>query len=195
MTGEVAANFAIEVNLLTGRFVAAQHNDRRQAEWPPDPARLFSALVATWADADDPDPAERGALLWLETQAPPAIAASDASARKVGSHFVPVNDVAVIASKWHERTARAVDQLLRERQSLSDVSKSGARNVARIENKLAKLRDVRSQVEKVGNTNPASALAMLPERRGKQERFFPSVTPDCPQGDFRLECGCTWWCG
>ena len=189
MTGEVAANFAIEVNLLTGRFVAAQHNDRRQAEWPPDPARLFSALVATWADADDPDPAERGALLWLETQAPPAIAASDASARKVGSHFVPVNDVAVIASKWHERTARAVDQLLRERQSLSDVSKSGARNVARIENKLAKLRDVRSQVEKVGNTNPESALAMLPERRGKQERFFPSVTPDSPRVTFVWSAG------
>ena len=184
MTSRVAANFAIEVNLLTGRFVAARHNDRRRAEWPPDPARLFSALVATWADADDPDPAERGALLWLETQAPPAIAASDASARKVGSHFVPVNDVAVIASKWHERTARAVDQLLRERESLSDVSKSGARNVARIENKLAKLRDVRSQVENVGNTNPGSALAMLPERRGKQERFFPSVTPDAPRVTF-----------
>ena len=184
MTSRVATNFAIEVNLLTGRFVAARHNDRRQVEWPPDPARLYSALVAAWADADDPDPTERGALLWLEAQPPPAIAATDASPRKVGSHFVPVNDVAVIASKWHERTARAVNELLRERESLSDVSKLGVGNVARIENKLAKLRDVTSQVENVGNTNPGSAVAMLPERRGKQERFYPSVTPDAPRVTF-----------
>ena len=48
--------FGIEVNFLTGRFVATCHNDRRQPEWPPHPARLFSALVAAWADADEPDP-------------------------------------------------------------------------------------------------------------------------------------------
>ena len=52
------------------------------------------------------------------------------------------------------------------------------RKVARIEQKLAKERDVASQVSQAGTTNPDSAARMLPERRGRQERFFPSVTPD-----------------
>ena len=59
-------SFGIEVNFLTGRFVATCHNDRRQPEWPPHPARLYSALVAAWADADKPNPSERAALEWLE---------------------------------------------------------------------------------------------------------------------------------
>ena len=77
-----AAQFGIEINFLTERFTATFHNDRRQSEWPPHPARLFSALVAAWADADEPDRSERGALEWLEAQSPPAIAASGAVPRK-----------------------------------------------------------------------------------------------------------------
>ena len=109
-----AVQFGIEVNFLTGRFVATFHNDRRQSEWPPHPARLFSALVAAWADADEPDPSERGALEWLEAQSPPAIAASGAVPRKVVGHFVPVNDVSVVARAWHERTARTVSDLVEQ---------------------------------------------------------------------------------
>ena len=90
-------HIGIEVNFLTGRFVATCHNDRRQPEWPPHPARLFSALVAAWADTEAPDVAERAALEWLESQAPPGIAASEAVPRKVVSHFVPVNDAFVIS--------------------------------------------------------------------------------------------------
>ena len=37
---------AIEFELLTGRYAATAHNDRSRAEWPPHPARIFSALVA-----------------------------------------------------------------------------------------------------------------------------------------------------
>ena len=51
--------FAIAVELLCGRYTAMQFNDRTRPEWPPHPARLFSAMVAAWADADEPDPAER----------------------------------------------------------------------------------------------------------------------------------------
>lgn len=85
----------IEVNLLTGHFVATSHHDRSQWEWPPHPARLFSAMVATWADTSQPDPSERAALEWLECQRPPSIAASVAVHRKVVTHFVPVNDAKV----------------------------------------------------------------------------------------------------
>ena len=95
--------FGIEVNFLTGRYVATFHNDRRQPEWPPHPARLFSALVATWADADEPDRSEREALEWLEAQGHPAIAASCAVPRKVVSHFVPVNDVSIVDTKSYKK--------------------------------------------------------------------------------------------
>ena len=103
--------FGVEVNFLTGRYVATCHNDRRQPEWPPHPARLFSALVSTWAVADEPDGSERAALEWLESQAPPGINASEAVPRKTVQHFVPVNDAAVVKRKWHERRARKVDDL------------------------------------------------------------------------------------
>lgn len=83
---------ALEVTFLTGRYVATEYNDRSRAEWPPHPARLFSALVA--AHASDPIPEEREALQWLERQDPPEIAASSASEREVVTVYVPVNDTA-----------------------------------------------------------------------------------------------------
>ena len=176
---ESAAKFGIEVNFLTGRFVATFHNDRRQHEWPPHPARLFSALVAAWADADEPDRSERAALEWLEAQAPPAIAASGAVPRTAAAHFVPVNDASVVARSWHERTARTVFRLEGQlHDELAAARGEVTRSVARILRRLEKARGVDPQVGRVGNTNPSSAMALLPERRGKQERFFPSVTPD-----------------
>ena len=92
-----ANTFAIEVNFLTGRYVATSYNDRRRGEWPPHPARLFSALVAVWAE-DGSDPEERVALEWIEAQSAPAIAASGAAHRTAVSHFVPVNDARIIDS-------------------------------------------------------------------------------------------------
>lgn len=80
---------AIEVTFLTGRYVATAHDARDETEWPPHPARLYSAMVAAWADSDQ---AERSALEWLETQPPPNITASEADERRVVRHFVPVND-------------------------------------------------------------------------------------------------------
>ena len=174
-----AAQFGIEVNFLTGRFVATFHNDRRQSEWPPHPARLFSALVAAWADADAPDGSERAALEWLEAQEAPAIAASSAVSRKVVGHFVPVNDVAVVARAWHERTARSLSDLVE--QLAGEIASSAdevTKKAVQIRRRLSRAQEVGAQVDTVGTTNPSTGLAMLPERRGKQERFFPSVTPD-----------------
>lgn len=59
---------AIEIELLTGRYAATAHNDRGRGEWPPHPARFYSALVAAFHDNDNADQAERAALLWLEQQ-------------------------------------------------------------------------------------------------------------------------------
>lgn len=178
-------NIGIEVNFLTGRFVATCHNDRRQPEWPPHPARLFSALVAAWADADEVDASERAALEWLESQAPPDIAASEAVPRKAVSHFVPVNDISVVSRSWYERRANNVSGLAA--QLHAELAASGGdvtKRATQVERKLTRARDVEGQVGIAGNTPPASAVAMLPERRGKQGRFFPSVTPHDPRVSF-----------
>ena len=173
---------AIEVNFLTGRYVATSHHDRRRTEWPPDPARVFSALVATWADADEPDPLERQALEWLEAQPHPAVAASDAASRKVVSHFVPVNDSSVVSpsaySKRFEKHERLRDELT---EALFESDGEITRSVTGIRTQIRKQLDVSSLVSEAGNTNPKSAVELLPEGRGKQERWFPSVRPDIPR--------------
>lgn len=163
--------FGIEVNFLTGRYVATHHNKRDRAEWPPHPARLFSALVATWADGDC-DVTERQALEWLETQGPPSISTLGATPREPVSHFVPVNDTSVISKAWYARKGKQVKALLDRLQE---------ENVSRIQTKLERERVVESQVSRTGNTNPVTARAMFPTGRGKQERYFPSVTPDQPR--------------
>ncbi len=174
--------FAIEVNFLTTRYVATAHNDRRRWEWPPHPARLFSALVAAWADSDQPDPRERSALEWLEDQGAPAITASRAVPRKAVSHFVPVNDASIISRTLQERRAEEVYELM---DQLHDqlVASAGEVTTAidRGRKKLAKRRDLTPTVTRPGNTPTDSAVAMLPDQRGKQERFFPSVSPEVPR--------------
>lgn len=81
---------AVEVEYLTG--VARAANDRGDApDWPPQPDRLFSALVASWA-ARGERPAERAALEWLERAEPAMIEASSATWRTTAKVFVPPND-------------------------------------------------------------------------------------------------------
>ena len=175
---------AIEVNFLTGRFVATAHNDREISEWPPHPARLFSALVASWAEAGEDD-TERQALQWLEAQPPPALAASEANPRRTVSHFVPVNDASIIGGAWYEGRSRNLDDL--QDQFETELEHSGGeltRTVERIRTKIDKLLNVENQVSNVGKTPVDSAIALLPDGRGKQERHFPSVTPVEPRVTF-----------
>ena len=169
----------IEVNFITGRYVATAHSDRRRSEWPPHPARLFSALVEAWADADGLDGAEREVLEWLEAQPPPAIAASAAVPRKVVSHFVPVNDAAVISRSWHQRKAERITALMDQLHAESAAAAGETtKQAARLQRKVTREKDVDAQVSRTGTTNPESAVEMLPDQRGRQERFFPSMTPD-----------------
>ena len=166
---------------MTGRYVATTHNNRRQTEWPPHTARLFSALVNAWAE-DGQDPAERIALEWLEAQEPPAIAASKAMPRRAVSHFVPVPDTSIIGLSFHEKKAKTVwdiqDQLAR---SLAASKGADTQATMHLRQKLRRAQDVQNQISRAGNTNPTVAVNMFPDRRGRQERFFPSVTPDEPR--------------
>ena len=125
------------------------------------------------------------ALEWLESQAPPDIAASAAVPRKVVSYFVPVNDASVVSRSWYERRADNVSGLA-DQLDAELVASGGemTKKAAQVKRKLNRARDVESQVGVAGSTNPASAVTMLPEQRGKQGRFFPSVTPDDPRVSF-----------
>ena len=167
----------IEVNFLTGRYSATSHHDREEPEWPPHGARLFSAMVASWADADPPDDAERAALEWLEARPAPRITAPEVVRRRVVSHFVPVNDASVISSSQYQRRAAAASELITQWEDEVEASKGEiTKKVERLQDKINKARDVTSLAGKVGTTNQASALALLPDGRGKKERHFPSVT-------------------
>ncbi len=178
-------NVGIEVNFLTGRFIATCHNDRQRPEWPPHPARLFSALVAAWADTDEPDAEERVALEWLESQAPPEIVASEAVEREAVANFVPVNDTSIVPQNMYIRKAQNINKLSAQLYAELATSRGKlTKRVTQVENKLAKERDIKDQVEQTGRTNSGKAVKILPELRKKQERFYPSVTPTEPRVKF-----------
>ncbi len=180
--------FAIEVNFLTGRFVAAAHYDRGLAEWPPHPARLFSAMVATWADADRPDPAERNALEWLEAQDPPLIAASPAERRTVLTHFVPVNDARVVSTASYNRRSKKIDDLQKD---LVDARRSDDPASSRLVRSLnTKIRNQR-KVTQIVSGRAKTGIDLLPERRIRQARLYPSVTPTEPRVTYIWERGPT----
>jgi CRISPR-associated protein Csb2 len=97
----------LEIEYLLGVAFAARGPDSAEPDWPPQPDRVFSALVAAWA-ARGEAPEERAALEWLERQPPPLIEASDAVARPAPSSFVPPNDKLKIAGNpsWRTRQPR-----------------------------------------------------------------------------------------
>src|SRR6266498_1653077 len=100
---------AVALDLLTGRCGATVYNDRRLAGWPPHPARLFSALVATWADAEEPSPDERAVLAWLERQPAPQLVCSgdeDLAWRHAVTVYVPGNDSTALRSSVDSRVAK-----------------------------------------------------------------------------------------
>lgn len=83
----------LEIDHLMGVAFAARGPDSDMPDWPPQPDRVFSALVAAWAGRGGLAE-EREALEWLERQAPPSIVASGYSARPAPMTFVPPNDPA-----------------------------------------------------------------------------------------------------
>jgi len=89
---------AFGIRYLTGYAVATDISDRKRAEWPPHPARVFMALAATHFETGE-EPAERAALHWLETLGAPGIHAPEADRRAVVTHYVPVNDVKLPGDK------------------------------------------------------------------------------------------------
>jgi CRISPR-associated protein Csb2 len=175
-------SLAITVDLLTGRYVATAPSVREQEEWPPHPARLFSAMVAALHEIDAPSGEERHALEWLERQSPPSIVASDHDVREALTHFVPVNDTRVLRVSL---TDGGYAKVLRAEAALAAAGTDAKRRSAI--NKLATARDVTTAVTKLEKTSPKDARRMLPEHRSRQARSYPSVTPRIPSVTYRWD--------
>lgn len=174
---------AIGVDLLAGRYAATAYNDRERGEWPPHPARLFSALVATWADDPAPDERERRALSWLAAQPPPRILASasdDVAHRSVMTVFVPVNDVSVVSAPDREKLDDALHALANAQGEKA--RHKAAKDVAKLDAKLseATAKAIAAPV-KADKGGASKGAAVLPETRTRQPRTFPSITPACPR--------------
>ena len=101
----------LEVEYLSGVSFAAIGPDSEAPDWPPQPDRMFSALVAAWA-ARGEDEREEKALRWLEKLPVPRLIASDAEPRTGALVFVPPND----PSSKRAKTAKGVLPSLRNRQ-------------------------------------------------------------------------------
>ena len=84
-------NLVLEIEFLTGVCRAAREPGDDRPDWPPQPDRVFSALVSAWAVRGERS-AERLALEWLEEQPPPKLRASTHSVRTAPDVFVPPND-------------------------------------------------------------------------------------------------------
>lgn len=174
---------AVQVELLTGRYVASRFNDRNRAEWPPHPARLFFAAVAAWADADEPDEGERAALRWWEEQGDPFVTCSwgekGYSERASVIHYVPVNDTQVVGrdlSTTYLRLRAAIDAVDAARVGNARDPKALAKAEQVAVKLLTKATGDSAKASSVGRA-PASALGLLPESRLRQARVYPTTVP------------------
>lgn len=78
----------IDIELISGRYDAAGAGDRDAVEWPPHPARVFCALVASARSGSD-----RDALRWLEGLPAPVVQASPTARHDVRASYVVTNSV------------------------------------------------------------------------------------------------------
>lgn len=81
----------LDIDHLLGVAFAARDQSSDAPDWPPQPDRVFSALVAAWGDRGEREE-ERRALEWLEAQAAPEIVATGGHPRTAPIVFVPPND-------------------------------------------------------------------------------------------------------
>lgn len=84
----------LEIEWLTGVCRAARNPSSPAPDWPVQPDRIFSALVASWGERGC-DSSERDALAWLERQARFEVFAAAAKPRTTVTSFVPPNDASV----------------------------------------------------------------------------------------------------
>jgi CRISPR-associated protein Csb2 len=85
--------FSFALHYLSGRAYAKSYSEQERPEYPPHPARFFSALVASLYASELGEEA-RAALLWLEGLDAPRIAADGCWERSHVTTYVPTNEEA-----------------------------------------------------------------------------------------------------
>lgn len=190
-------SLTIEVELLAGTYAATQFDDRNAVEWPPHPARLFSAMVAAWADADESaDEAE--AMRWLEAVGDPTIRCSfnpegdeneahdqEVAIRHVVTHFVPVNDPSVVARDPRSNYERIIDSQAKV-AAAGDESAERTRAERGLAKAIKKAQDDSAAAASKGEA-PEKAIEILPYLRGRQARTYPVARPVDPKFEFTWE--------
>ena len=163
----------LRLEFLTGRYCASSPTNRNEAEWPPHPARVYSALVAAYHDGG-PTAAGQEALEWLEGQGAPMLhfaqlSPDELEVRDVLENYVPVNDkalsdAATVRSAWGKVFAAktAKQQAAATKKLRGAYEKTGARQTSLPKSAMDDLEHV------------------LPETRTRQGRTFPTVIPTDP---------------
>lgn len=173
--------FAIEVEYLLGRAVATDPHNRDRAEWPPHPARLYSALVDAHGAA--PTAAGEAALRWLEAQPAPALCVDwgdSVSLRQVVKHFVPANDE--VQSKGARRAPLVDRRERKERYFPAAVpTRSTVRFIWSVDagEHLTALQSLTAELVYLGHSSSLIAA------RVRDDAAEPDLVPDA-EGDLRL---------
>jgi CRISPR-associated protein Csb2 len=107
------------VLLITVRFHDGRYHGT--GDWPPSPARLFQALVAAIGQDGPLSDDASTPLEWLETLAPPLIAAPLMVEGRAVTNYVPNNDLDAVGGDSHRigsiRTAKPWKPKLFDRQA------------------------------------------------------------------------------
>ena len=144
-------NLVLEIEFLTGAYRGARSPASDAPDWPPQPDRVFSALVSAWASRGERAD-ERNALEWLEKAKTPTVHASGHAARPAPACYVPPNDF------------RSPQNALDRQKWYRDFLALGKR-----------------PPEKGGYKKAwQQALSTCPEYRQRKERRFPVARPDDP---------------
>ena len=144
-------SLVLEIEFLTGVYRGTRSPESETPDWPPQPDRVFSALVSAWASRGE-RAVERTALEWLEETQAPTVYASDYTVRPAPACYVPPNDFqsppsALDGKKWY-----------REFLALG-----------------------KKPPKKGGHkTLWQQALSTYPEYRQRKEHRFPAARPDDP---------------
>lgn len=144
-------SLVLEIEFLTGVYRGTSSPASKAPDWPPQPDRIFSALVSAWASRGE-STAERDALEWLEKTQVPIVCASDCSVRPAPACYVPPNDF------------RSPQRELSDLKWYRDFLACG-----------------KKPTKKGGYRNSwQQALSTFPDYRQRKERRFPTARPDDP---------------
>lgn len=144
-------SLTLEIEFLTGVCRAAHGSGVDAPDWPPQPDRVFSALVSAWGTRGG-CPRERTALEWLENQREPEIRASSYACRTTPTVYVPPNDF--------QTTSSELNKLKWYREFLACGKRPPEKG------------GYKKEWEK--------ALSTLPDNRLRKDRQFPAARPDDP---------------